>query len=89
MVPTLSLRQGPQEDVQVNKQRKNEQEGHQGNKQRKGIREQHRRKQQSSSPREDKSECIFVHLCLCTYVCACVIMFEGLRSVWQNTNSGS
>lgn len=39
-VPTLSLREGPQEDTQVNKKRKNNQEGHQSSKQRKGIREQ-------------------------------------------------
>lgn len=42
MVPTLGLREGPQEDMQVNKQRKNKQEGHQSNKQRKGVREQHK-----------------------------------------------
>lgn len=38
-VPTLSLRERPQEDMQVNKKRKNNQEGHQSSKQRKGIRE--------------------------------------------------
>lgn len=71
MVPTLGLREAPQEDMcRVNKQRKNKQEGHQSNKQRKGVREQHMRKEQSSSPREDKRS-VYLHPCLCPSMCMC------------------